>query len=76
MSREGPRVIEKSNWTGRGLALPRSLFAGVHRREESIRATLPLPKLISGEVREAKQAIKEANRILDRDFTHIELHEG
>ena len=53
---EGPRVIEKSNWTGRGLALPRSLFAGVHRREESIRATLPLPKLISGEVAGGKSS--------------------
>ena len=26
---EGPRVIEKSNWTGQGLIFPRSLFAEV-----------------------------------------------
>ena len=31
---EGPRVIEKSNWTGQGLVFPRSLFAEVRHREE------------------------------------------
>ena len=30
----GPRVIEKSNWTGQGLVFPRSLFAEVRRWEE------------------------------------------
>ena len=31
---EGPRVIEKSNWTGQGIVFPRSVFAEVRRREE------------------------------------------
>ena len=31
---EGPRVIEKSNWTGQGIVFPRSLFAEVRHREE------------------------------------------
>ncbi len=31
---EGPRVIEKSNWTGQGLVFPRPLFAEVRSREE------------------------------------------
>lgn len=31
---EGPRVIEKSNWTGQGLVFPRSLFTEVRHREE------------------------------------------
>ena len=31
---EGPRVIEKSNWTGQGIVFPRSLFAEVRSREE------------------------------------------
>lgn len=34
---EGPRVIEKSNWTGQGLIFPRSLFAKVRHREELTR---------------------------------------
>lgn len=34
---EGPRVIEKSNWTGQGLIFPRSLFAKVRDREELTR---------------------------------------
>lgn len=34
---EGPRVIEKSNWTGQGLIFPRSLFAKVRHMEELIR---------------------------------------
>ena len=31
---EGPRVIEKSNWTGQGIVFPRSLFADIRHREE------------------------------------------
>ena len=31
---EGPRVIEKSNWTGRGLVFPRSLFDEIRSRDE------------------------------------------
>ena len=31
---EGPRVIEKSNWTGQGLVFPRSLFKESRAREE------------------------------------------
>ena len=31
---EGPRVIEKSNWTGQGLVFPRPLFAEIRSREE------------------------------------------
>ena len=34
---EGPRVIEKSNWTGQGIVFPRSLFAEVRHREEFTR---------------------------------------
>ena len=34
---EGPRVIEKSNWTGQGVVFPRSLFAEVRHREEFTR---------------------------------------
>ena len=30
----GPRVIEKSNWTGQGLVFPRSLFSEIRRWEE------------------------------------------
>ena len=31
---EGPRVIEKSNWTGLGLVFPRSLFKEIRGRDE------------------------------------------
>ena len=31
---EGPRVVEKSGWTGQGLVFPRSRFADIRRREE------------------------------------------
>ncbi|MCY4588050.1 MAG: GIY-YIG nuclease family protein [Bryobacterales bacterium] len=31
---EGPRLVEKSNWTGSGLVFPRSHFAQVRDREE------------------------------------------
>ena len=31
---EGPRVIEKSNWTGQGLVFPRPLFPKIRSREE------------------------------------------
>ena len=31
---EGPRVIEKSNWTGQGLVFPRSLYKESRAREE------------------------------------------
>ena len=31
---EGPRVIEKSNWTGLGIVFPRPLLAEVCHREE------------------------------------------
>ena len=31
---EGPRVIEKSNWTGQGIVFPRSLFAEIRHWEE------------------------------------------
>ena len=34
---EGPRLIEKSNWTGQGIVFPRSLFAEVRSREEFTR---------------------------------------
>ena len=34
---QGPRVIEKSNWTGQGIVFPRSLFAEVRHREEFTR---------------------------------------
>lgn len=31
---EGPRVIEQSNWTGKGLVFSRSRFADVRGRDE------------------------------------------
>ena len=31
---EGVRIIEKSNWTGKGIVFPRSRFAQVRKREE------------------------------------------
>jgi len=33
---EGLRIVEKSNWTGRGLVFPRSLFPEVRKRPELI----------------------------------------
>jgi len=31
---EGLRIVEKSNWTGQGLVLPRALYAEVRKRPE------------------------------------------
>lgn len=35
---EGLRIVEKSNWTGRGLVFPRSLFGQARQRPETNRA--------------------------------------
>lgn len=34
---EGPRVVEKSNWSGQGLVFPRSLYGAERKRPELTR---------------------------------------
>lgn len=47
----GIKVIEKSNWTGTGLVIPRPLFAEAKRRPELDRAGICL--LVGESVKEA-----------------------
>lgn len=76
---EGLKVVEKSNWTGRGLVIPRAMFGESKHREELNRTgvyllvgpdeTSALPRLYVGEGDPVKARLEQhANR---KDFwTH------
>lgn len=75
----GIRVIEKSNWTGNGLVIPRSLFAIARERAELMRAGVyvlvgesdagPLPRAYIGEGDPVRPRLEQHGR--SKDFwTH------
>lgn len=76
---EGLKVIEKSNWTGHGLVIPRSMFGESKTRNELERTGLYLligpgeshawPKLYVGQGEIVKQRLQKHHK--DKDFwTH------
>jgi hypothetical protein len=71
----GVKVIEKSNWTGTGLVIPRPLFAEAKRRAELDRAGVyllvgesergPLPKVYVGEGDPVRPRLEQHGRAKD-----------
>jgi hypothetical protein len=71
----GLKVIEKSNWTGTGLVIPRTLFAEAKKRSEFDRAGVyilvgeadaaPLPKVYVGEGDPIRPRLEQHGRAKD-----------
>jgi Domain of unknown function (DUF4357) len=78
----GLKVIEKSNWTGTGLVIPRALFADSKKRSELDRAGVyvlvgeadsgPLPKIYVGEGDPIRPRLEQHGRAKDF-WTHAVL---
>lgn len=76
----GVKVVEKSNWTGTGLVIPRSLFAEAKLRPELQRAGVyllvgesgagPLPKVYVGEGDPVRPRLEQHGRAKDF-WTHV-----
>lgn len=77
---EGVKVVEKSNWTGCGLVIPRSIFGGAKNRPELARAGVyflvgqagdsPLPRVYVGEGDPVRPRLEQHAK--GKDFwTHV-----
>ena len=76
----GVKVIEKSNWTGAGLVIPRALFAQTKARPELDRAGIyvligesddgPLPRIYVGEGDPVRPRLEQHGRAKDF-WTHV-----
>ena len=67
---EGPRLIEKSNWTGSGLVFPRSHFPKIRNREELSRTGVYILFESSGSGQLPKVYVGEGDVLLQRLDSH------